>query len=140
MESGPLGMDTNIAPGPRVQSNCSLAFLRRQAWAQSKDSTWQESEAESGGPEGPQKSQGDGGAPRPSEEPDRAHGAVETKKEGKEPEGSDRGRKERQKRKSQQREGFPPLCQYRYRGGARRSPAVARDHVTLRRSAPTCPL
>ncbi|XP_068428572.1 protein ITPRID2 isoform X2 [Clinocottus analis] len=71
MESGPLGMDTNIAPGPRVQSNCSLAFLRRRAWAQSKDSTWQESEAESCGPQGPQENQGDGEEQRPSEEPGR---------------------------------------------------------------------
>ncbi|KAK9538001.1 hypothetical protein VZT92_005565 [Zoarces viviparus] len=71
MESGPLGMDTNIAPDPRVQSNCSLAFLRRRAWAQSKDSTWQESEAGSCGPQEPQQNQTDGVEQRPSEEPGR---------------------------------------------------------------------
>ncbi|KAM6955484.1 protein ITPRID2 [Lycodopsis pacificus] len=75
MESGPLGMDTNIAPDPRVQSNCSLAFLRRRAWAQSKDSTWQESGAGSCGPtssqQEPQQNQTDGVEQRPSEEPGR---------------------------------------------------------------------
>ncbi|KAM8855752.1 protein ITPRID2 isoform 1-T4 [Spinachia spinachia] len=69
MESGPLGMDTNVAPDPGVQSNCSLAFLRRRAWAQSKDSTWQESEGGSCGPKEPQQNQGDGEDQGPSEGP-----------------------------------------------------------------------
>ncbi|KAL6101216.1 itprid2 [Pungitius sinensis] len=69
MESGPLGMDTNVAPDPGVQSNCSLASLRRQAWAQSKDSTWQGSEGGSCGPLETQQNQGDGEDQRPSEGP-----------------------------------------------------------------------
>ncbi|XP_040913062.1 protein ITPRID2 isoform X2 [Toxotes jaculatrix] len=71
MESGALGMDTSAAPDPRVQSDCSIACLRRRAWAQSRDSIWQESEQERCGPQGPQQSQGDGDEQRPSEEPGR---------------------------------------------------------------------
>ncbi|XP_040004789.1 protein ITPRID2-like [Xiphias gladius] len=69
MESGALEMDTSPAPDPRVQSDCSIACLRRRAWAQSRDSIWQESEQECRGPEGPQQSERDGDAQRPSEEP-----------------------------------------------------------------------
>ncbi|KAM7406744.1 hypothetical protein PAMA_002788 [Pampus argenteus] len=69
MESGALGMDTSAATDPREPSACSIACLRRRAWAQSKD--WQETEPESCGPQGPQQSQMDsaGDSPRPSEEP-----------------------------------------------------------------------
>ncbi|XP_037645849.1 protein ITPRID2 isoform X2 [Sebastes umbrosus] len=67
MESGSLGMDTSTAPDHRRQSDCSLAFLRRRAWAQSKESTWQ-SEAESFD-QGPQENQRDGEEQKPSEEP-----------------------------------------------------------------------
>lgn len=73
MESGALGMDTGAAPDPRVQPTCSLASLRRQAWAQSRDSLWQDQEPEHCGPEGPQQSQMDGEAQRPLEEPGQAN-------------------------------------------------------------------
>ncbi|CAK6977838.1 protein ITPRID2 [Scomber scombrus] len=71
MESGALGMDTSTATDPRAQSNCSIACLRRRAWAQSKD--WQETEPEHCGPQEPQQSQMDseGNTQRPSEEPGR---------------------------------------------------------------------
>ncbi|KAM7379978.1 hypothetical protein PAMP_003309 [Pampus punctatissimus] len=54
---------------PRAPSDCSIACLRRRAWAQSRD--WQETEPEHCGPQGPQQSQMDsaGDSPRPSEEP-----------------------------------------------------------------------
>ncbi|XP_042350311.1 protein ITPRID2 isoform X3 [Plectropomus leopardus] len=73
MKSGSVEMDTSTAPDPRVQSDCSLACLRRRAWAQSRDSIWQESEGESCGPEGSQQSQRDGEeqTESPSEEPGR---------------------------------------------------------------------
>lgn len=66
-------MDTGAAPDPRVQPTCSLASLRRQAWAQSRDSLWQDQEPEHCGPEGPQQSQMDGEAQRPLEEPGQAN-------------------------------------------------------------------
>ncbi|XP_042282164.1 protein ITPRID2 isoform X2 [Thunnus maccoyii] len=71
MESGALGMDTSAGTDPTVQSDCSIACLRRRAWAQSRD--WQETEPEHCGPQGPQQSQTDseGDAQRPSEEPGR---------------------------------------------------------------------
>ncbi|XP_028447088.1 protein ITPRID2 isoform X2 [Perca flavescens] len=71
MESGSLEMDTSTAPDPRVQSDHRLAGLRRRAWAQSRDSMWQESEAESCDPQGPQQNVMDGEEQRPSEEPGR---------------------------------------------------------------------
>ncbi|XP_031136831.1 protein ITPRID2 isoform X2 [Sander lucioperca] len=70
MESGSLEMDTSTAPDPRVQSDRRLASLRRRAWAQSRDSIWQESE-ESCGLQGPQQNVMDGEEQRPSEEPGR---------------------------------------------------------------------
>ncbi|XP_044072057.1 protein ITPRID2 isoform X2 [Siniperca chuatsi] len=69
MESGALGIDTSTAPDPSVQSDCNIAFLRRRAWAQSRDSIWQEPEPEHCGPQGPQQSQRDEEAQSPSEEP-----------------------------------------------------------------------
>ncbi|XP_039673390.1 protein ITPRID2-like [Perca fluviatilis] len=71
MESGSLEMDTSTAPDPSVQSDHRLAGLRRRAWAQSRDSIWQESEAESCDPQGSQQNVMDGEEQRPSEEPGR---------------------------------------------------------------------
>ncbi|XP_032385003.1 protein ITPRID2 isoform X3 [Etheostoma spectabile] len=71
MESGSLEMDTSTAPNPRVQSDRCLAGLRRRAWARSRDSIWQESEAESCGPQEPQQNVTDVEEQRPSEEPER---------------------------------------------------------------------
>ncbi|XP_059198783.1 protein ITPRID2 isoform X2 [Centropristis striata] len=71
MESGSVGMDTSTAPERRVQSDYNLACLRRRAWAQSRDSLWQESEAESGSSQEPQQDQGDREEQRLSEEPGR---------------------------------------------------------------------
>ncbi|XP_008280718.1 sperm-specific antigen 2 [Stegastes partitus] len=68
MESGSLGMETSAAPDPRLKP-MSMAYMRRRAWAQSKDSIWQESKPEHCGPEGPQQSQSNGDTQRPSEEP-----------------------------------------------------------------------
>ncbi|XP_073329471.1 protein ITPRID2 [Pagrus major] len=69
MESGVLGMDTGTAPDPLVQPDCNVACLRRRAWAQSRDSIWQEQEPECCGSKGPQQNQRDGEEKRPSEEP-----------------------------------------------------------------------
>ncbi|XP_035030459.2 protein ITPRID2 isoform X2 [Hippoglossus stenolepis] len=71
MESGALEMDTSTAADPRVPSDCSLAGLRRRAWAQTRDSIWPESQQEHCGPQGPQESQRDRDEQRPSEEPGR---------------------------------------------------------------------
>uniref|UniRef100_UPI0037E7F4F2 protein ITPRID2 isoform X2 n=1 Tax=Semicossyphus pulcher TaxID=241346 RepID=UPI0037E7F4F2 len=71
MEGGALGVDTSTATDPRVQSDSNIACLRRRAWAQSRDSLWQESEQEQCGPEEPQQNQRDAEAKRPSEEPGR---------------------------------------------------------------------
>nr|XP_020465070.1 sperm-specific antigen 2 isoform X2 [Monopterus albus] len=69
MESGALGIDTSAAPDPGAHSDCGKAFLRRQAWAHSKDSLWQESEQEQNGPQEPDQGQRDEDAQRTSEEP-----------------------------------------------------------------------
>ncbi|XP_056244968.1 protein ITPRID2 isoform X1 [Seriola aureovittata] len=69
MESGAMEIDTSAASDTREESECSIACLRRRAWAQSKDSIWQKSEQERRGSQGPQQSQRDGDAQRPSEEP-----------------------------------------------------------------------
>ncbi|XP_034740439.1 protein ITPRID2 isoform X2 [Etheostoma cragini] len=71
MESGSLEMDTSTAPNPRVQSGRCLAGLRRRAWARSRDSIWQESVAESCGPQEPKQNEMDVEEQRPSEEPER---------------------------------------------------------------------
>ncbi|XP_071336321.1 protein ITPRID2 isoform X2 [Trachinotus anak] len=71
MESGAVEIDTSAASDTREESECSIACLRRRAWAQSRDSIWQKSEQEHRGPQGPQQSQRDGDAQRPSEEPGR---------------------------------------------------------------------
>ncbi|CAB1431558.1 unnamed protein product [Pleuronectes platessa] len=71
MESDALEMDTSTAPDPRVPSDCSLACLRRRAWAQTRDSIWLDSQQEHCGPQGPQESQKDRDEQRPSEEPGR---------------------------------------------------------------------
>lgn len=64
-------MDTSAAPDPGVQSDCDIACLRRRAWAQSRDSIWQDPESEHCGRQGPQQSQKNGEPQRPSEEPGR---------------------------------------------------------------------
>ncbi|KAM9850853.1 protein ITPRID2 [Aulostomus maculatus] len=71
MESEAVGLDPGTSPDPRVQPDCSVAHLRRQAWAKSRDSIWQEAQPETCGLQGSQRSQGDsaGTAQRPSEEP-----------------------------------------------------------------------
>ncbi|XP_076603276.1 protein ITPRID2 isoform X2 [Chaetodon auriga] len=68
MESGALGMDARTPPGHGVQSDCNVACLRRRAWAQSRDSIWQEPEAVHCDPQGPQQNQRDKEGQRPSEE------------------------------------------------------------------------
>ncbi|XP_041806269.1 protein ITPRID2 isoform X2 [Chelmon rostratus] len=68
MESGALGMDTSTAPDPRVQSDCNIACLRRRAWAQSRDSIWQEPEPAHCDSQGPQQNQRDEEGQGPSEE------------------------------------------------------------------------
>ncbi|XP_058473136.1 protein ITPRID2 isoform X2 [Solea solea] len=68
MESGALEIETTTIPDPRKQPNCSIASLRRRAWAQSKDSIWHESDQEHSGPQSPEENQRDGDAQRPSEE------------------------------------------------------------------------
>ncbi|XP_076024199.1 protein ITPRID2 isoform X2 [Genypterus blacodes] len=62
MEGGALDMKRPSAPDPGSRAGWSLACLRRRAWAQSKDSLWQEPGAESPGP------QGDAAEQNPSEE------------------------------------------------------------------------
>ncbi|XP_078142105.1 protein ITPRID2 isoform X1 [Centroberyx gerrardi] len=79
MEGGALGMETTTEQDPSKPSDWRAACLRRRAWAQSRDSVWQEPEPEPGpelqpgscGPQGPQQAQREGGTPRPSEEPGR---------------------------------------------------------------------
>ncbi|XP_022059324.2 LOW QUALITY PROTEIN: protein ITPRID2 [Acanthochromis polyacanthus] len=68
METGALGMETSAATDPRLES-MSTACVRRRAWAQSKDSVWQESKPGDCGPQGPQQTQTNGNTQRPSEEP-----------------------------------------------------------------------
>uniref|UniRef100_A0A3P8RU90 ITPR interacting domain containing 2 n=1 Tax=Amphiprion percula TaxID=161767 RepID=A0A3P8RU90_AMPPE len=68
MKSGALGMETSAATDPRLKS-MSMACVRRRAWAQSKDSVWQESKPGDCGPQGPQQTQTNGNTQRPSEEP-----------------------------------------------------------------------
>lgn len=55
--------------GPRVQRDCNLASLKRRAWAQSRDSLWQESEQEQSDPQDPQQSKKDGDTQTHPEEP-----------------------------------------------------------------------
>ncbi|XP_029386259.1 protein ITPRID2 isoform X2 [Echeneis naucrates] len=69
MESGAVEMDMSAASDTREESESSIAYLRRRAWAQSRDSIWQNSNQEHCGPQKPQQSQGDGDTQRPSEEP-----------------------------------------------------------------------
>ncbi|XP_026150667.1 protein ITPRID2 isoform X2 [Mastacembelus armatus] len=68
METGALGVDTSVAPDPRVTSGCSKASMRRLAWAQSRDSQWQESKQEACSFQGPHR---DEDRQRPSDEPGR---------------------------------------------------------------------
>ncbi|XP_068602447.1 protein ITPRID2 [Brachionichthys hirsutus] len=62
-------METSTAPDPRVPTDCSLAYLRRRAWAQSRDSIWQESEAGSCASQGAQENRKDEEAHGPSNKP-----------------------------------------------------------------------
>ncbi|KAM9343132.1 protein ITPRID2 [Pholidichthys leucotaenia] len=66
MESGAVeaspALDTRVKPA-------NMACLRRRAWAMSKDSIQQDSEAERCDPQGPQQSQSNGETQKPSEEP-----------------------------------------------------------------------
>ncbi|XP_020489589.2 protein ITPRID2 isoform X1 [Labrus bergylta] len=71
MESGALGVDNGTAADPRVQSDSNGACLRRRAWAQSRDSIWQESEPERCGPQEPQQDKRNAKEQRPSEGPGR---------------------------------------------------------------------
>ncbi|XP_074550829.1 protein ITPRID2 isoform X2 [Halichoeres trimaculatus] len=71
MESGALGVEPSSAADPRVQSDSKVACLRRRAWAQSRDSVWQESEPETCGPQEPQQTQQEAPAQGPSGEPGR---------------------------------------------------------------------
>ncbi|XP_068184890.1 protein ITPRID2 isoform X2 [Antennarius striatus] len=71
MENVTLGMETSSAADPGVHSDCSLAYLRRRAWAQSKDSIWQESEPDSCASQVPQEDRKDEEAQKPSQEPGR---------------------------------------------------------------------
>nr|XP_046259778.1 protein ITPRID2 isoform X2 [Scatophagus argus] len=68
MECGALGMDASIAPDPRVLSDNNIAHIRRRAWAQSRDSFWQEPEPEHCSTQEPRQNQSDGDAQKPSEE------------------------------------------------------------------------
>uniref|UniRef100_A0A672F8N8 ITPR interacting domain containing 2 n=1 Tax=Salarias fasciatus TaxID=181472 RepID=A0A672F8N8_SALFA len=61
-------LESNTAPDVRVKP-VSVACLRRQAWAHSRDSIWQESKPEPCGPPGPQRSRSTGDAQRPSVDP-----------------------------------------------------------------------
>ncbi|XP_041662689.1 protein ITPRID2 [Cheilinus undulatus] len=69
MESGALGVETSTAADPRVHSDSNVACLRRRAWAQSRDSIWQESGPETCGPQEPQQNQKNSETQRPSDEP-----------------------------------------------------------------------
>ncbi|XP_034550204.1 protein ITPRID2 isoform X2 [Notolabrus celidotus] len=71
MESGALGVETSPSADPRAQSEANVACLRRRAWAQSRDSLWQESATETCGPQESQQNQSDTEAQRPSGEPGR---------------------------------------------------------------------
>ncbi|XP_054643311.1 protein ITPRID2 isoform X2 [Dunckerocampus dactyliophorus] len=72
MERETVGLDPVPAPDPSGSPDCSLASLRRRAWAKSRDSTWQETQKpESSSPLEPQpNSRGtDGDSQRTSEAP-----------------------------------------------------------------------
>ncbi|KAM8857639.1 protein ITPRID2 isoform 1-T2 [Synchiropus picturatus] len=59
MESTPVEVETSSPSDRGIPLNCSLASLRRQAWVQSKDSTWQETHPEQGTHQAPQQSDKD---------------------------------------------------------------------------------
>ncbi|XP_017265820.1 protein ITPRID2 isoform X2 [Kryptolebias marmoratus] len=68
MESGLLEMKTSTARNPNGKP-VSVANVRRQAWARSRESLFQGSKPECGDPPGPQQNQSDGDAGRQSENP-----------------------------------------------------------------------
>ncbi|KAF7642922.1 hypothetical protein LDENG_00248260 [Lucifuga dentata] len=68
MEGGSLEMTCTSVPDSGLQSDWSMACLRRRAWAQSRDSLWQEPEPESDGPKGSQQGQRVGDNQKPSDE------------------------------------------------------------------------
>ncbi|XP_028248910.1 protein ITPRID2 isoform X2 [Parambassis ranga] len=69
MESGAVGVEASAAPQDPRGKPVTMACLRRQAWAQSKESIWQESKPEHCDPQGSQQSQRNGETRRTSEEP-----------------------------------------------------------------------